>query len=378
MVMLTYSHTLGKFDEKVFDVRVLRTLPVSVLEKPLKELKEEDSPRCNQTFLKYLCLISLVIQNAAYALLLKYSFMKKDTFITSTAVCLSEILKVVCSVLLLFIFGESRKKIGSLFYNSVMKTPMDTLNVVIPAVAYVVMNNLMYISNQNLDVITFQVIGQVKIPMTVIFSMIFLRSTYRRLQYLSLIILTIGVMIVVQFTEVDRSKSRDDLSANDKVLGYVTGIIAALLSGFAGVYFERILKTTTLSVWARNLQLSLISVPLAFLQTFTKDYSPVREKGFFHEYTNIVWLIVVLQTSSGLTVALSVKLADNVSKGYASATAIIVSGFVSVILFHYSVNYLFACGAALVVMSIPMYAISSSSSKILPEKIDYEGKECYI
>ncbi|XP_065206210.1 CMP-sialic acid transporter-like isoform X3 [Planococcus citri] len=347
-------------------------------EKPLKELKEEDSPRCNQTFLKYLCLISLVIQNAAYALLLKYSFMKKDTFITSTAVCLSEILKVVCSVLLLFIFGESRKKIGSLFYNSVMKTPMDTLNVVIPAVAYVVMNNLMYISNQNLDVITFQVIGQVKIPMTVIFSMIFLRSTYRRLQYLSLIILTIGVMIVVQFTEVDRSKSRDDLSANDKVLGYVTGIIAALLSGFAGVYFERILKTTTLSVWARNLQLSLISVPLAFLQTFTKDYSPVREKGFFHEYTNIVWLIVVLQTSSGLTVALSVKLADNVSKGYASATAIIVSGFVSVILFHYSVNYLFACGAALVVMSIPMYAISSSSSKILPEKIDYEGKECYI
>lgn len=237
------------------------------------------------------------------------------------------------------------------------------------------MNNLMYISNQNLDVITYQIIGQVKIPMTVIFSMIFLHSTYRRMQYFSLIILTIGVMIVVQIPEVDRNKSQS--SHQDNLLGYITGLIAALLSGFAGVYFEKILKTTTLSVWARNLQLSLISVPLAFMQTFTKDYFVVKEKGFFYEYNNIVWLIVALQTSSGLTVALSVKLADNVSKGYASATSIIVSGIASIILFQYHVDYFFACGTALVVMSIPMYAISSSS-KILPEKIDYEGKECYI
>lgn len=273
-------------------------------------------------------------------------------------------------------FEKSWNKIGTFFYNSIMKTPLDTLNVMIPAIAYVIMNNLMYISGLHLDVITFQIISQLKIPMTVIFSMILLRSTYRRLQYLSLAILTIGVLIVVQFTDIAESKHK---SPAGKTIGYVTGIIASVLSGFAGVYFEGILKTTTLSVWARNLQLSLISVPAAFLQTYTYDCVVVKDRGFFFGYTSIVWLIVIMQASGGLTVALSVKLTDNVSKGYATAASIILSGLISTVVFHYRFSYFYACGAALVILSIPMYTFSFSlSNNILPQKIDYEGKECYI
>ncbi|KAM7249496.1 hypothetical protein ACFE04_000007 [Oxalis oulophora] len=196
------------------------------------------------------------------------------------------------------------------------------------------MTNLFLISGANLDVITFQIINQLKIPATVFFSIVFLKSSFRLFQYLSVVILMTGV-ILVQSTDIEEVAPNEvynehfaskRLLLSDKTLGIVAGLSACVLSGFSGVYFEKILKSQESTVWSRNLQLSVLSIPPAFIASLTKDWWEIREKGFFHGYSYVVWIVIFLQASGGLIVALSVKLADNVSKSYATSCSIIVAG----------------------------------------------------
>ena len=71
------------------------------------------------------------------------------------------------------------------------------------------------------------------------------------------------------------------LQEQSKVTGFTAAITACVLSGLAGIYFEKILKGSDISVWMRNVQLSLLSIPLGVLVAFGKHGSEIQEKGFF-------------------------------------------------------------------------------------------------
>lgn len=45
------------------------------------------------------------------------------------------------------------------------------------------------------------------------------------------------------------------LPANSQFVGVMAVLMACISSGFAGVYFEKILKETKQSIWIRNIQL---------------------------------------------------------------------------------------------------------------------------
>lgn len=342
--------------------------------------------------MKAVCLVCLTFQNAAFVQIYKYSRigLPKDLYIASTVICIAEAIKVVFSFFLMIIFETSLLDACNFFYESVFVKPLDTLRMCVPAVAYVIMTNLFLISGANLDVITFQIINQLKIPATVFFSILFLKSSFRLFQYLSVVILMTGV-ILVQSTDIEEVAPNEvynehfaskRLLLSDKTLGIVAGLSACVLSAFSGVYFEKILKSQESTVWSRNLQLSILSIPPAFIASLTKDWWEIREKGFFYGYNYVVWIVIFLQASGGLIVALSVKLADNVSKSYATSCSIIVAGISSTIIFHYTFNYQFLCGATLVILSVPLYTISfgkvKSEVKSKSVKLELEGRECYI
>lgn len=150
-------------------------------------------------------------------------------------------------------------------------------------------------------------------------------------------------------------------------VGLVAVVISCLSSGFAGVYFEKILKGSSASVWMRNVQLGIFGTALGALGLWWNDGAAVAERGFLFGYTGTVWCVIFNQAFGGLLVAVVVKYADNILKGFATSFSIIVSTVMSVYLFGFQVDLLFTVGAGLVIGAVYMYSlpkatVASSSS----------------
>merc|ERR1712037_978780 len=78
------------------------------------------------------------------------------------------------------------------------------------------------------------------------------------------------------------------------------------------------------SVWMRNVQLSLLLVPFGIGAVWIKHGSEISENGFFFGYDLFIWYLVVLNATGGLLVAVVIKYADNILKGFACSLAIII------------------------------------------------------
>ena len=85
------------------------------------------------------------------------------------------------------------------------------------------------------------------------------------------------------------------------------------------------------------------------------DGAKVAEKGLLFGYTKLVWLVICMQAFGGLIVAVVVKFADNILKGFSTSFAIILSCFVSVFLFNFHVSRDFLIGTTLVIIAIYIY-----------------------
>merc|ERR1711910_73017 len=109
----------------------------------------------------------------------------------------------------------------------------------------------------------------------------------------------------VQLSDVKETKSAANAAEQSKFIGFSAALSACMLSGFAGVYFEKILKGSDISVWMRNVQLAMLSVPLGLITAFAKDGGKISESGFLHGYDSFVWFTVAQNALGGLLVAVA-------------------------------------------------------------------------
>ena len=144
----------------------------------------------------------------------------------------------------------------------------------VPSAVYLIQNNLLYVAASNLDVATYQITYQLKILTTAMFAVTMLNKKLISTQWLSLFILIAGVAMV-QLSDVKESKSSANVAEQSKVVGFTAALSACCLSGFAGVYFEKILKGSDVSVWMRNVQLALLSVPMGLITSYVSDGAKV-------------------------------------------------------------------------------------------------------
>ena len=140
------------------------------------------------------------------------------------------------------------------------------------------------------------------------------------------------------------------------MIGLLAVIASSLCSGFAGVYFEKILKGTAGSIWLRNIQMGIFGVFLGVGGMLLNDGTAVRTKGFLFGYSTLVWIVICMQAFGGLLVAVVVKYADNILKGFATSFSIILSCVVSVYIFSFTVSVQFLLGTFLVILAIVLYA----------------------
>lgn len=141
-----------------------------------KKVKKKSAPSTSEggsvNVIKYVALFLLVAQMVGLVLLMRYTRSHHDTsqplYLASTAVCMNELIKfVICCVVITYqsggnLFGELNRHI--------LQSPVEVLKVSVPALLYTVQNNLLYLALTYLDAATYQVLYQLKILTTAIFS----------------------------------------------------------------------------------------------------------------------------------------------------------------------------------------------------------------
>lgn len=318
--------------------------------------------------LKYLSLLVLVFQNSLVIIAMRLSRVQQGPkYFPTTAVFFSECIKFILSFLLHYastpkITGVSKSLSSQLFGG-------DSWRLIIPAGLYSLQNNLMYMAISVLDAASFQVTYQLKILTTAFFAVILLHQRLTGTQWLSLLGLTGGVALVQVSSLEETAAGKQSTWSRSSGLLFV--ILACILSGISGVYFEKILKHKTKSnnknvssVWLRNVQLSLYSIPLIYiLGCKVIDGDGIARLGFLYGYTAWTWAAICLQATGGLLVAATIRYADNILKGFATSLSILVSATLSSYFLGWSGgNVGFWTGAALVITSTWLYGILDAAS----------------
>uniref|UniRef100_A0A3B4AYS0 Uncharacterized protein n=1 Tax=Periophthalmus magnuspinnatus TaxID=409849 RepID=A0A3B4AYS0_9GOBI len=312
--------------------------------------------------LKYISLAVLVVQNASLILSIRFvRTLPGDRFYATSAVVMAEVLKVLTCLLIILL--QKRRECQPLsMFDSIVVQYKDTLKLAVPSLIYTLQNNLQYIAISNLPAATFQVTYQLKILTTALFSVLMLRKSLSRVQWFSLLLLFAGVAIVQVQQEGKKESSVSDSSSQNYMVGLVAVVISCLSSGFAGVYFEKILKGSAASVWVRNVQLGVFGTALGLLGMWWNDGPGIANNGFFFGYTSMVWCVIFNQAFGGLLVAVVVKYADNILKGFATSFSIIVSTVASVYLFGFHVDLMFTAGAGMVIGAVYLYSLPKPPS----------------
>lgn len=324
----------------------------------MKRLRRKKQGDSNSPLVKYGSLCLLVAQLVGLVMLMRYSRTHtngKDLYLSSTAVFCMEVMKfVACNAVIFFQHNASPKSWANELYFNTWMAPFEILKVSVPSFLYVIQNNLLYLALSNLDAATYQVCYQLKILTTALFSATMLQRKFSRTKWAALVILTTGVAIVQTSGDTAAASGAD--SDQNRALGLAAILCAACTSGFSGVYFEKILKGSSTSLWIRNIQMGLPSIIISLITTFVQDGRIIAEKGFFVGYSPLVWSVVLIQAVGGLIVAVVVKYADNVLKTFASSFGIVISCLVSAIFFDFHPNPAFLFGAFLVVLSTVLYS----------------------
>jgi len=332
-----------------------RPTPSSSKNAPIKASRSNP----NAMIIKYGSLLLLVGQMVGLVLLMRYSRTRHtgdgELYLASTAVFMMEVMKFCLCLGVVFYQGNcSVTALRSELYKHVWASPYDLIKLCVPSFLYTIQNNLLYLALTNLDAASYQVLYQLKILTTAIFSATMLGRRFSATKWASLVVLTCGVAIV----EIS-GRSDNDTSENkdqNRFVGLVAVLSAACTSGFSGVYFEKILKGSEVTLWIRNIQMGLFSIAIALVTAMVQDSAKISQKGFFVGYSPIVLTVITVQAVGGLIVAVVVKYADNVLKVFASSFSILLSCLISALAFDFRPNRSFLVGASLVLLSTVMYS----------------------
>ena len=358
----------------------------------------------------------LVVQNVTVVLLMRHtrSDAAQSAYLPSVAVLTIECTKMLICTAKVGLFGGARGGSGRGAAGNQAAAAVSAaaqqqqqgeslsslLNVrqfgasAVPALLYLVQNNLIFFAMGRVDAPTFQVLYQSKVVLTAVLSVLLLGRRLRTRQWLALALLTAGIVAVQRANEHGGGKAKGGgggggggvAGAGAAAHGGVTAAVVAgslaclagaACSSLAGVYFEKILKNQALSMWARNWQLSCVSVVLGFGGLVASpDWARVRADGPFVGFTGLTLLVVLLQACGGLIVSSVIKYLDAIAKNFASAASMMCVALLSVLTMGTPVSAGFVGGLGAVIVACFMYSYTppvAEKAAVLPTTADAEA-----
>ena len=224
---------------------------------------------------------------------------------------------------------------------------------------YGAMNILSFVSLRNISAGMFTIFAQLKILTTATCSRIMLNRAYSMTKWRALISLMMGVLL---FSEPIWNKP-EALSVNpdggNVVLGTAAVLIEVTLSGFASIYFEKVIKTDSeqLGIWERNYQLAFGSMPIYLMFIL---YDGGGEAGYFGGWSVVAFVLALLGAAGGMLVALSIKHGDSILKTLATTGAIVLSATLDHFMLGGPLTSIMCIAGVQVILSICNYTFDAS------------------
>ncbi|XP_035650341.1 CMP-sialic acid transporter-like isoform X4 [Oncorhynchus keta] len=244
---------------------------------------------------KVYCLSVMTMVAATYTLVLRYTRTISSTamYFSTTAVCVTEVIKLFLSLGMLTKEAGSFGRLKASIVEHVFQCPKELLKLSVPSVVYAIQNNMAFIALSNLDAAVYQVTYQLKIPCTALCMVLMLNRSLSRLQWLSVCMLCGGVALV-QWKPAEATKVQVE---QNPFWGFMAIAIAVFCSGFAGVYFEKVLKSSDTSLWVRNIQLYMsgivVTLAVVYMTEGTQQLSkipipkPQRARQIFMQLSSV-------------------------------------------------------------------------------------------
>jgi len=275
------------------------------------------------------------------------------TSIAQTIVIFQECVKFASSVACIVLGGES--------LSAVVESPHELLRAGVPAVLYLVQNNLQYLAVSHLDAATYTVTYQLKILSTALLSVVLLGKHLELRKWAALVLLVAGVTLVQLVDAAPRGATASGGSApraaGDTVYGLAAVLTATVLSGFAGVYTEKILKDSSVSLWVRNTQLAGYSIAAGLLGLALSDgLGRARVEGPLVGYTGWTVASIFNNGFGGLLISVVIKYTDNILKNFSTSISIILTTAISANFLGLEVSTVFLLGISLVCYSTFLYS----------------------
>ncbi|XP_015972877.1 CMP-sialic acid transporter 4 [Arachis duranensis] len=337
------------------DVESLREKSVllsgAVLDNRLASVGETktDSHRAKAKWkLKSVVTLALTILTSSQAILIVWSKRAgKYEYSVTTANFLVETLKCAISLVAL---ARIWKKEGVTEDNRLSTTLDEVIVYPIPAALYLVKNLLQYYIFAYVDAPGYQILKNLNIISTGVLYRIILKKRLSEIQWAAFILLTAGCTTA-------QLNSNSDRVLQTPFQGWVMAIVMALLSGFAGVYTEAIIKKRpSRNINVQNFWLYIFGMGFNAIAILVQDFDAVMNKGFLHGYSPITVLMIFNHALSGIAVSMVMKYADNIVKVYSTSVAMLLTAVVSVYLFGFHLSLAFFLGTTVVSVAIYLHS----------------------
>ncbi|WCJ35024.1 Nucleotide-sugar transporter family protein [Euphorbia peplus] len=299
--------------------------------------------------------LALTVLTSSQAILIVWSKRAgKYEYSVTTANFLVETLKCVLSLAALTRIWKTE----GVTEDNRLSTTLDEVSVYpIPAALYLFKNLLQYYIFAYVDAPGYQILKNLNIISTGILYQMILKRKLSEIQWAAFILLCAGC------TTAQLNPSSDHV-LQTSYQGWVMAIIMALLSGFAGVYTEAIIKKRpSRNINVQNFWLYVFGMIFNAMAILIQDFDAVMNKGFFHGYTLITVLMILNHALSGIAVSMVMKYADNIVKVYATSVAMLLTAVVSVFLFGFHLSLAFFLGSTVVSVSVYLHSIGKLTTR---------------
>ena len=334
----------------------------------------------------WLALITFAIQNGFAVLIMRWSKVYAPEPYSSQVAVLMQECAVKLPISTMFYVFECQGALAACrsLIRDLRSHPREWAQLAVPAILYTVQNTLLYIGYANVEAAVGMVTYQSKILWTALFSILVLEKRLSPAQWAALLVLALGV-VSVQGNAESGGASRGEHKRHTHsartahagpeqfpALGIAALVGAAVCTSFASVYFEKMIKGASKpSLWLRNIQLALYSSLIAVGGLLLSDDGQLAQRGLMGGFGPAVWASVMWQALGGIVVAVTIKYADNILRGFSQAIALIIGAIGSALLFEFRLTVLFWFGMILVIVAVSTRTGGTSQPSVLSHRSRY-------